>query len=138
MGEKCLILAIETRKNEGHYYVIGIDGKGKEESYRMDHILDIEILEESWKDRIPVQKYDKERRVVFLASEGIVPLFVDKFGIDISTEYRAGGVELSVYTTEKKAIDFAIRYSASATVIYPAAYRDRVKEKLQEGLERYA
>ena len=70
----------------------------------MDQISDIEILEESWRDRIPVQTYEKERRVVFLASESIVPLFIDIFGIEISTEYRADGVEISVNTTEKKQI----------------------------------
>lgn len=130
----------EMKIVDGEYLLLCNDEVNKEMTLRIDYITDISILSEKGHRGSYSTKnvFNNERNVRFLASEGDLPIFVEKFGRQsIIIEDDKDEMVLKIRTSADKAVQFGIDHSDTVTVISPETVRYAVIDKLRSGINRY-
>lgn len=144
--------------NDGRYYLIcNHDKYDTVANYRLDRILDLEILSErvrpfetldgAGRRGLDLAKYMKERvymftsrtaRVRFRAARGMVSDIIDMFGKGVRfSDEDESGVTVSVQADLQAMEQFAKSYAPNVRVLAPRELADKVQADLREALERY-
>ncbi len=123
--------------------------------YRVDHITNMTLIEnalapietiEGYENGIdykelstglPYMFTDKLERVVFYAEEWIVDQVVDWFGDNAEIEKFDGKLKVTVKVSPHAMEFWALQYVSCVEVIYPQSLREKIKERLIEGIEKY-
>lgn len=145
--------------SNGNYYLIcNHDSYDSIANYRLDRIVDLEILGERIRPfetlcgadgrGLDLAKYMKERgvymftsqtaRVKFRTTRSMVSEVIDIFGKDLRfSEEDESGVTVSVRADLQSMEQFAKSYATDVTVIAPQVLADKVKSDFRTALERY-
>lgn len=143
---------------EGKYYLI-CNHEAYEDisNYRIDRIVDIQILDE------PVRKFEKlsqsnggrldlntymaehpymyssqNIRVKFWVCHPMISDVIDIFGEEVSfSDENEDGVIVSTVTNERAVEQFAKNYSPDVIILEPQSLRDRLRDHLKESLKCY-
>lgn len=137
----------------GRYYLIGnYDIYENISHYRIDRILDIRILETAMKPSIKVEEFHPDRHmsehiymfsgksvtVTFLAERKLIGEVIDYFGTGVRIrEDSSGKIEVRVEVNEDAMFYWLLQFGSSATVLEPAALRNRVTSAVMEMAEKY-
>ena len=123
--------------------------------YRLDRITNMEIVEqpltnirevEGYKSGIDYKKIssglpymfsDKLEYVEFLADESVLDQVIDWFGKDIRIESVGDKYKISLLASPTAMEYWALQYVKSVEVIAPKSLRERIKETLDSGVEKY-
>lgn len=89
---------------------------------------------------MPYMYTDKPERIQFIASAGIVDQIVDWFGKDIKIETTGdeNQVHVSLLASPSAMEHWATQYLNHVEVIAPTDLRERIRESLKNGLEKYS
>ena len=89
---------------------------------------------------MPYMYSDEPERIDFVADAGIVDQIVDWFGNDIRIAQNSENenqVKVSVVASPNAMEHWAMQYLNHVEVLAPDHLRERIKENLQSGLEKY-
>lgn len=89
---------------------------------------------------MPYMYADKPEQIKFIADIGIVDQIVDWFGNEAKVEKKVDDetkVTVSVKTSPSAMEHWAMQYIDHVEVIAPETLRNRIKESLEKGLEKY-
>ena len=88
---------------------------------------------------MPYMYSDKPERITFTADAGIVDQIVDWFGTDIriSKLEDQGKVSVELKASPNAMEHWAMQYTDYVEVVSPESLRSRIKEALENGLEKY-
>ena len=118
-GKRYIVNPFHLIINDGNYYLIGVDDENKEtRTYRIDHMRDVKILDEtregSWV-RIPNMKTYIRRSFSMFRGEptkvemrfenSLLDAVIDKFGVGFGAEYRQDGDSHFIVTMEVEVSD---------------------------------
>lgn len=144
---------------EGKYYLICNYDKYEDISnYRVDRIVDIQILEDEsakpfeklqWADGkvLDLATYMKEHvymyssdnvRVRFRIVRAMISDIIDMFGDDVMfMDETDKHVTVSAHVNERAMLQFAKNYAPDVVVLSPQSLVEKVKDELKRGLEMY-
>ena len=142
-------------KNQ-RYYLMGYNEKWQHiRHYRIDRITDIKITDDwatdihnidGYKNGIDYKKIssalpymftDTPERIEFLANEEIIDQVVDWFGYDIKTEKQDDKIKITIYASPNAVEFWAMQYLNFVEIISPLSLRDKIKENLKNGTDKY-
>ncbi|MGI6211970.1 MAG: helix-turn-helix transcriptional regulator [Anaerovoracaceae bacterium] len=144
--------------NQRYYLMAYSEYWGNMVYHRLDRITNMQITDQpAWplnkvpgfetgidfreiSSRRPYMYSDKPQAVEFLADSGIVDQIIDWFGRDIQIEELPDNPEKVRVTLLVSTIameHWAVQYLDHVEVTKPAALRDRIRESLKAGLEKY-
>lgn len=86
---------------------------------------------------LPYMYTDEPERIVFLAEPDVVDQIIDWFGTDIELKEAGDKVEVSLFASPKGMKHWFMQYANAVEVLRPLSLRQRVKDSLQEALNRY-
>lgn len=88
---------------------------------------------------MPYMYTDEPERIEFITQSGIVDQVIDWFGKDIAVRKTddENQVIVSLWASPKAMEHWVMQYLNYVEVISPASLRDRIRENLQNGLEKY-
>lgn len=88
---------------------------------------------------MPYMYTDEPERIEFITQPGIVDQVIDWFGKDIAVRKTddENQVIVSLWASPKAMEHWVMQYLNYVEVISPASLRDRIRENLQNGLEKY-
>ena len=139
-----------------HYFLMGLNEKFKTIGfYRLDKITDMVILPDTATPLKSVEGYenginyreiasslpymfsDKIERVEFLADEWAVDQIVDWFGDNAKIEKAGDKLKVWVNVSLNAMEYWAMQYLNAVEIISPQSLRDKIKENLEKGIEKY-
>ncbi|MBQ8789910.1 MAG: WYL domain-containing protein [Ruminiclostridium sp.] len=142
--------------NNQRYYLMARNEQWRNMAYyRVDHITNMTLTEiplapietiEGYENGInykelstalPYMFTDKLERVVFYAEEWVVDQVVDWFGDNAEIEQLDGRLKVTVRVSPHAMEFWALQYISCVEVIYPTSLREKIKERLEEGIEKY-
>ncbi len=138
------------------YYLMSYNEKfGEIRYYRLDHIRNMQLEERAltpvrsvkgyesgidYKEissALPYMFSDKIERVEFLTDYKMIDQVIDWFGMDAQIEKEGGMYKVSVRVSLQAMEYWSMQYLNAIEVVYPLALRQKLKENLQRGLEKY-
>lgn len=143
---------------DGKYYLIcNYDFYDDISNYRVDRIVDIELLEENAKpfetlkgsngQRLDLAKYMSEHVYMYSSDtcraklrivNAMIIDVIDMFGKDVRFyDQDETHVSVAVKANEKSVLQFAKNYSPDVVILEPKALREKAIEELRKGLEGY-
>jgi predicted DNA-binding transcriptional regulator YafY len=144
--------------NQRYYLMAYSEHWGNMVYHRLDRITNMKITDEPARPLTSVQGFmdgidfrelstmrpymyaDKPVRVEFIADSGIIDQVIDWFGRDIEIRRVRGSsekVRVSLRVSPTAMEHWAKQYLDHVEVIKPAKLRDRIRESLEAGLEKY-
>ena len=144
--------------NQRYYLMAYSEYWGNMVYHRLDHITNMTITDkksiplrsiEGYKNGINYKKLstampymytDEPERISFIADEKIIDQIVDWFGKDV-TIIKAGGegkVKVSLIASKYAMEYWAMQYISYVEIVSPKDLRNRMKEVLEEGLDKYS
>ncbi len=139
------------------YYLMAYHEKFLEvRYYRLDHITNMQLEElpitpvrsvkgyengidyKRLSSALPYMFSGKIERVEFYVEEGIIDQVIDWFGKDVHIEKEGGRYKASVFVSLQAMEYWAMQYLNGVEVIFPSVLREKLKENLQKGAEKYA
>ena len=144
--------------NQRYYLMAYSEYWGNMVFHRLDRITNMKLTEEratdlqtipGYKDGIDYKKLssampymysDEPERIDFVADAGIVDQIIDWFGNDIritKSSDNENQVKVSVVASPNAMEHWAMQYLNYVEVLAPDHLRERIKENLQSGLEKY-
>lgn len=129
-----IVTPCETEIRSGKYLLHCINSEGCYVDFRVDYIFDIKLDDSKGE----ILNDTKEKRscnltIKYLSEDNMIPEFIDEFGVNSLRFERCfdNSVVVSVETTERKAIDFAIENIGGVTLLAPSYIRNQTMEKLE-------
>lgn len=140
------------------YYLMALSERWKNIGYyRLDHITNMEIIEDSkltnirsvegfengidYKDLSASRPYmfaDKAIKVEFVADELMIDQIIDWFGYDIKiSKVKEGKIKVELKVSPGAMEYWAMQYINYVEITKPESLRKVVKENLERGLEKY-
>ncbi len=138
------------------YYLMSYNEKfGEIRYYRLDHIRDMQIEETpltpvrsleghangiDYKEiasALPYMFSDKIEWVEFITDYRMIDQVIDWFGTGIKIEKEGGMYKVSVRVSLQAMEYWAMQYLNAVEVVFPISLREKLKENLQKGLEKY-
>ncbi len=138
------------------YYLMSYNEKfGEIRYYRLDHIRDMQIEETpltpvrsleghangiDYKEiasALPYMFSDKIEWVEFITDYRMIDQVIDWFGTGIKIEKEGGMYKVSVRVSLQAMEYWAMQYLNAVEVVSPISLREKLKENLQKGLEKY-
>ena len=141
------------------YYLMGYSSYwGNMTFHRLDRITNMRVSERAATPITEVEGYergidykqiastmpymytDTPERIEFIADERIVDQIVDWFGLDIkmsSLPDAPGKVKVDLFASPNAMEHWALQYLNYVEVTKPESLRERIKESIQNGLEKY-
>ena len=141
--------------NDGNYYLIGVDDESKEiRTYRIDHMRDVKILDETREGRwirIPNMKTYIRRSFSMFRGEpttvemrfdnSLLDAVIDKFGVGFGAEYRQDGDSHFIVTMEVEVSDqffaWMCGFGRKSQIIKPEELAKEYKSYLVSIIEKY-
>jgi predicted DNA-binding transcriptional regulator YafY len=139
-----------------HYYLIAYNHKWESmRYYRMDKITEPILTDSPRKALRSVTEYengidykklssslpymytDKPERVEFLADEEIIDQVIDWFGYDIDLQKHEEKYLVSLTASPQAMEYWAMQYLNFIEICSPQSLRDKIKENLSKGMEKY-
>lgn len=123
--------------------------------YRVDHITNMAVTEDKITPLTNIEGYenginyselatalpymftDKLEQIVFYAAEGIVDQIVDWFGQNAKIERENDQLKVTVKASPTAMEFWAMQYLNYVEIVTPVKLRDRIRENLKNGLEKY-
>ncbi len=123
--------------------------------YRVDRITDMVVTDErstpirqvegyehgidyrELATELPYMFTDRRERVVFYADEGVVDQVVDWFGDNACFETDGDRLKVTVKTSLQAMEYWAMQYLTRVEVIEPTVLRERLRDNLRQGLDKY-
>lgn len=137
INEEYTVAPYDTRMVNGEYLLYCSEDGINEISLRMDYITDIKITN-SFVFSSGRLSTSNRRTVSFISDESMLSTFVNQFGKEnIQTELYGNGLKLTIRADENEAVEFALLYSNTATMIEPEDCRCKIYNLLHSGCERY-
>lgn len=144
-------------KENKYYLICNHENYDNISNYRIDRIVDIQILDDpvkefeklSWSNggRLDLKAYMNEHpymysspnvRVKFWICRPMISDVIDIFGEDVTfSEETEKGVVISMVTNERAAEQFAKNYSPDVIILAPQSLRDKLRKNLQDSLSCY-
>ncbi len=138
------------------YYLMSYNERfGEIRYYRIDHIRDMQIEEtaitplrslEGYKNGIDYRAFssslpymfsDKPETVEFITDYRSIDQVIDWFGRDVKIEKEGDRYRVSVRVSLQAMEYWAMQYLNVIEVVSPSSLRDKLKENLKNGLEKY-
>ena len=123
--------------------------------YRIDHITNIEIIDEPLVDIRQVDGYasginykelssslpymfnDKPQNIVFYASPSIIDDVIDWFGYDIKIQESGEKYKITAKVSQLAMEYWALQYLNAVEIISPIELRQKIKQDLVDALKKY-
>lgn len=138
------------------YYLMALNERWHNMGYyRVDHITNMAISDKKltplknvkgfengvnyseMATSLPYMFTDKMERITFYAEEWIVDQIVDWFGKNAKIENSDGRLKVTVKSSPKAMEYWAMQYLGSVEIISPPELRERMRDALSAGLEKY-
>lgn len=143
-------------KNQ-RYFLMAFEEKHKEMTfYRMDHITDIQLLEETATDlrslngyqngidfhklssTMPYMYSDEAERVEFLMARHKIDQAVEWFGYDaVITDYDDKRVKVCVTVSQSAMEYWVMQFLNYVEVLSPISLKNKIKDNLKRAIEKY-
>lgn len=138
------------------YYLMSLNERWHNMAfYRVDHITNMTVTDDKITPLTSVEGYenginyrelatalpymftDKPEQIVFYAEEWIVDQIVDWFGQNAKIERLDNKLEVTVKASPNAMEFWAMQYLNCVEIVTPVELRDRIRENLKNGLEKY-
>ncbi len=158
-GKGHVISPYRTILHNQRYYVVCYDEKHADIScLRIDKMKNVKVLDEtaipirsvkgcengiSDKDlscAMPYMYFGKSEMIVLLAEVCVVDQIIDWFGTDltISKSDREDHVQISLRGVPEAMVYWGVQYADNVEILSPLSLREKIKEKLERGMQRYS
>lgn len=138
------------------YYLMSRNERWKNMAfYRIDHITNIEIIDEPLVDIRQVDGYasginykelssslpymfnDKPQNIVFYASPSIIDDVIDWFGYDIKIQESGEKYKITAKVSQLAMEYWALQYLNAVEIVSPIDLRQKIKQDLVDALKKY-
>ncbi len=138
------------------YYLMSFNEKyGEIRYYRLDHITNMQIETESvtplrslagyengidykqLSSALPYMFSDRIETVEFITDYRMIDQVIDWFGMGVKIEKEGGMYKVSVRVSLQAMEYWAMQYLNAIEVVSPASLREKLKENLRNGLQKY-
>lgn len=138
------------------YYLMSLNERWQNMTYyRVDHITNMTVTDEkvtpltsvegfengiNYKElasSLPYMFTDKLEKITFYAEEGIVDQVVDWFGQNAKIEKLDDKLKVTVKASPNAMEFWAMQYLNCVEIVAPTELRNRIKENLQNGINKY-
>ena len=85
----------------------------------------------------PYMFTDEPERITFTVTEERFDHVIDWFGYDIKAEQLDGKIKVSVMASPNAVEYWAMQYLNCVEILSPLKLRDKIKENLKQGYEKY-
>lgn len=155
-GKDHIVSPYQLVLHNQRYFLMAINEKwGNIGYYRMDRILDMELLKEprtdirkiegfergiDYKDLSASRPYmfsDKAENVELLVEEWMIDHLIDWFGFGISMSRAEDKIKVRLKVSPNAMEYWAMQYLNSVEVIYPLSLREKIKDNIEKAKEKY-
>ncbi len=138
------------------YYLMSFNEKfGEIRYYRLDHITNMQIEKDSvtplrslagyengidykqLSSALPYMFSDKIETVEFITDYRMIDQVIDWFGTGVKIEKEGGMYKVSVRVSLQAMEYWAMQYLNAVEIVSPACLREKLKENLKNGLQKY-